>query len=119
MLRCNSLQPRHGRLSQALNQRCLLSKRDARGRAASVENNVSAAPAVEPEVEVKGASRQRLFRTTVSCVCGDSVLVLFAVYAITDDLPASADEEPEFEDSYELDTLTLDQVCFMFLHLSC
>lgn len=71
MLRGSSLQHRQGRLNQALRQRCLWSRRDARVRAASVENNVSAAPAEEPDVKA---------------------------------------EEPEFEDSYELDTLTLDQV---------
>lgn len=73
MLRCSSLQHRNLRLNQALRQRCLWSRRDARARAASVENNVSAAAVAEPEVEAE-------------------------------------DKSPEFEDSYDLETLTLDQV---------
>lgn len=54
MLRCSSLQHRNGRLNQTLSQRCLWSRRDVRVRAASVENNVSAAPVEEIEVSANG-----------------------------------------------------------------
>eukprot|EP00892_Ulva_mutabilis_P008462 jgi/Ulvmu1/5989/UM026_0113.1 len=73
MLHGTALKQQNGCRQRAVSQRCIRCRRDVRLRAASVENNVTAAPAAEPDANAK-------------------------------------DDEPEFEDSYQLDTLTLDQV---------